>query len=128
VKTGYRIYPYSHPSLKWVVRGKENGKWVRKYFEVKAEATTYAQIKNTDILNLGTQGAEFPLALRVMALDGCKRLQPFGKTIQDAVNFYIPHLAQLSRATTVQALVQQAREAKIADGAIIPSSARRSHW
>ena len=127
MKPAYRIRAYSHERLKWVVRGKENGKWVRKYFETKAEATTYAQIKNTDVLNLGTQGAEFPLALRVMALEGENRLKPFGKTIQDAVNFYLPHLERQSRATTVQALVQQAKQAKIADGAKKPTVTEFGH-
>ena len=48
-----RIKPYAHDRLKWIVRGKENGKWVRKCFEKKAEAETFAQIKNTELLNQG---------------------------------------------------------------------------
>ncbi|MEI8341630.1 MAG: hypothetical protein WCH43_08870, partial [Verrucomicrobiota bacterium] len=57
MKFGYRIRPYAHDRLKWVVRGKENGKWVRKFFETKGEAETFAQVKNTELANQGTEGA-----------------------------------------------------------------------
>ena len=97
----YRIKPYSHPRLKWVVRGKENGKWARKYFEKKAEAETYAQIKNTELLNQGMEGMSFPAALRVMTLECEKRLAEFGKTIRDATDFYIPHLLRSQKAVSL---------------------------
>ena len=111
VKSGYRIKSYAHDRLKWVVRGKENGKWARKFFETKKEAETYAQIKNTELLNQGTEGASFPTALRVMAQHEQDRLKPYGKTIKDAVDYYIKHL----EATTRSVLLQQAKEELIAN-------------
>ncbi len=33
VKPAYTIKPYKHPRLKYVVRSKKDGTWVRKYFD-----------------------------------------------------------------------------------------------
>ena len=101
MKNAYRIAPYAHDRLKWVVRGKENGKYVRKYFEKKAEAETFAQIKNTELLNQGTEGASFPTWLRVMAQRQQDRLQPYGKTLADAVDFYLKHLEATTRSVSI---------------------------
>src|ERR1700677_387594 len=106
MKEGYRVKPYKHPKMKWVVRGKESGKWVRKFFGTKVEAQSYADLKNTDLkntdlLNLGLEGQEFPLALRTMASECERDLAPFGKTIRDAVNYYLPHLLRASKARLI---------------------------
>jgi hypothetical protein len=37
MKAGYRIKPLKHPRFKWVVRAKESGKWVRRYFVKKTD-------------------------------------------------------------------------------------------
>ena len=116
MKSGYRVKTYKHPHLKWVVRGKEHGKWARKYFEKKGEADTYAQIKNTELLNLGQQGAELPIELRLMAMDCQHRLDIFGKTILDAVNFYIPHLTKAKRAVSVRSVADDVVTNKKSNG------------
>jgi site-specific recombinase XerD len=102
MKPGYRVKAYKHPKLKWVVRGKERGKWVRKYFETKAEAEGFAQVKNIELNNHGIEGAAFPLALRALALESDSRLAPFGKTLRDAVDFYLPHLERESKGRIVR--------------------------
>ena len=116
MKTGYRVKANKHPHLKWVVRGKEHGKWARKYFEKKGEADTYAQLKNTELLNLGQQGAELPIELRLMAMDCQRRLADFGKTILDAVNFYIPHLTKAKRAVSVRSMADEVVATKKSNG------------
>ncbi|MEO5722349.1 MAG: hypothetical protein ABIR71_12890, partial [Chthoniobacterales bacterium] len=55
------------PALKFVVNGREDGKRTRSFFSTKTEADTYAETKNVELLNSGTEGAEFPTELRVMA-------------------------------------------------------------
>jgi integrase len=127
MKAGYRIKSLKHPHFKWVVRGKESGKWVRKYFVRKVEAETYAEIKNTDILNLGLKDAEFPLELRVMALECDRELSPFGKTIRDAVNFYLPHLQRASHARPVEDVIKEALASKTADGLKKPTLIEFEH-
>src|ERR1700677_674203 len=101
MKAGYRIKPYAHERLKWVVRGKENGKWVRKYFEKKLDAETFAQQKNTELLNQGMEGVSFPSWLRVMAQREQGRLQPYNKTLTDAVDFYLKHLEGTTRSVSI---------------------------
>ncbi len=116
MKSGYRVKVNKHPHLKWVVRGKEHGKWARKYFEKKGEADTYAQLKNTELLNLGQQGADLPIELRLMAMDCQRRLAEFGKTILDAVNFYIPHLTKTNRAISVRKVADEVVSTKKSNG------------
>jgi len=116
MKANYRIKPYAHDRLKWVVRGKERGKYVRKYFEKKADAETYAQIKNTEVLNHGMEGVSFPAALRVMALECENRLTEFGNTIRDATDFYIPHLVRAQKAVSLPSVVHEVLLAKEAKG------------
>jgi len=127
MKTGYRVKAYKHAKMKWVVRGKENGKWVRRFFATKGEASTYAEIKNTELLNLGLEGKEFPLALRVMATECETRLAEFGKTLRDAVDFYIPHLARASKARPVEEVVKEALASKTADGLKKPTLIEFGH-
>ena len=116
MKSGYRVKANKHVHLKWVVRGKAHGQWARKYFTPKGEADTYAQIKNTELLNLGQQGAELPIELRLMAIDCQRRLAGFGKTILDAVNFYIPHLAKVQNTVSVRNLADEVVATKKANG------------
>jgi integrase len=119
MKAGYRIRENklgARPHLKWVVEGKKNGSRTRKFFTTKKEAETYALIKNTELLNTGTEGAAFPLELRAMALSCERDLAPFGKNIRDAVNFYLPHLARMAKPHPVEGVVKEAVASKTADG------------
>jgi len=127
MKEGYRVKPYKHPKMKWVVRGKESGKWVRKFFGTKVEASSYADLKNTDLLNLGLEGKEFPLELRVMATECERDLAPFGKTIRDAVNYYLPHIQRASKARLIEKVVEEAETSKKADGLKKPTLTEFGH-
>ena len=40
MKNGFRVKPYKHDKLKFVVRAKVANKWQRRYFATKGEATT----------------------------------------------------------------------------------------
>src|ERR1035441_10625066 len=117
MKSSYRIKPYAHDRLKWVVRGKENGKWVRKFFEKKTEAETFAQIKNTELSNQGMEGASFPTRLRVMAQREQERLQPYSKTLTDAVDFYLKHLEATTRSVPLRQAMNELIENRRANGA-----------
>jgi len=105
MKHGYRIKPYKHPTLKFVVRGKERGKWARKYFKTKGEAQTYCELRNIELANQGKEAVEFPSWLRVMASKAHERLSPHGKTIDDAVSFFLEHLAKLKKSVPLKQAV-----------------------
>ena len=50
-----------------MVRSKITGRWVRKFFETKREAETYAKIKEMELLNQGKEKEAFSTVLRVLA-------------------------------------------------------------
>lgn len=89
----------------------------RKFFRTKEEATRSARKKNREKDKSGTEGAEFPTELRVMAQNGAGRLKPFKKTIDDAVDHYVAYLEASEKSCTVTALVDELITAKKADGA-----------
>ncbi len=91
-KSPFRIKSYRHPVYRYVVRDKLTGNWRRKYFTSERDAKTYVDLKSIELLNEGRDGVTFPAALRVMAHRAADRLQPFGKTIEDAAEFYLRHL------------------------------------
>ena len=112
----FRIRPYKHPKLKWVVRAKIAGKWVRKYFETKDQAETYRSQKNIEVRNQGREAVEFPSWLRVMAERANARLIPFEKTIDDAVDFYTAHLERLKTAVPIKQAIEELIENRRSTG------------
>jgi len=115
----HRVRPYrdsKRPHLQYVVNTKESGKRSRIFFETKKDAQTFAQEKDIELLNGGLEAAQFPSALRVMAAEAAKILSPFGRTIRDAVDFYLPHLQAMNRTCTVRALADELLKVKKKDG------------
>jgi integrase len=107
MKNGFRVKPYKHSRLKFVVRGKVSGKWERRYFVTKAEANTFAQQQNTRLLNEGREGVEFPSWLRLSAQRAHEALSRHGKTIEDAVAFFVSHLEQAKRSAPLETAVTE---------------------
>jgi integrase len=93
----------ARPHLKFVVSFKRNGKRARSFFENKKVAQTFAQLKNNERAIGETEGA--------------KQLAAYGKTVADAIEFYLPHLKASNRTCTFADLVTELRAAKKADGA-----------
>jgi integrase len=89
----------------------------RQFFKDKAEAETLLEQKKIEQENYGTAGANFNERHRAEYLECAEDLQPFGKTIRDAVNFYVPHLRALKRTCTAAELVDELLKVKEADGA-----------
>jgi hypothetical protein len=116
-KPAYRIKKYKHPRLKYVVRSKISGNWERKFFKTKAEADTYVQQKEIELLNQGREGVQFPSWLRIQAQQSQDRLQPHGKTISDAVDFYIKHLEATKRSAKVSHALDELIKNRKASGA-----------
>jgi len=103
-----KVKPYAdknRPHLKFVVNYRRNGNRVRSFFQNKKEAQTFAQLKNNELLIGETAGA--------------KQLAAFGKTIADAIEFYLPYLQASNRKCTFRELVDELMPAKEADGASV---------
>jgi integrase len=116
-KPAFTVKAYKHPRLKFVARGKVAGKWDRKYFRTRGEAETFAQQRNTELLNQGLEALDVPSWLRIMAQRCQSQLDGYGKTLEDAVNFYLPHLQATNRSCVISSLVKELLEIKKRDGA-----------
>lgn len=106
----------NRPHLKYVVNYREAGKRKRAFFETEKDAKTFAENKNIKLINEGREGAEFPTWLRVMAQEAAAQLQPFRKTIADAVRHYVAYLKANEKSCTATQLVGELLKAKEADG------------
>jgi integrase len=114
-----RVRKYSdsnRPHLKFVVNYRESGKRKRSFFETKEQAESFVAFKNAELKRNGVEHAEFPTALRVMAQNAVEQLKPFGRTITDAVSYYVAHLQASEKSCTAAQLVEELLKAKKADG------------
>jgi integrase len=89
----------------------------RQFFKDKQEAQAVYQQKLIEQKNYGTAGANFNERQRAEYLECVEKLQPFGVTIRDAVNFYLPHLHASNRTCSATELVDEFLKVKEADGA-----------
>ena len=107
----------NRPHLKFVVNHREAGKRKRSFFETEAQAKSFAAFKNAELHRNGVEHAEFPTSLRVMAQDAVQKLKPFGKTIEEATDFFVAHLKASEKSCTATQLVRELLAAKKSDGA-----------
>ena len=116
-KRHFRVKPYKHPRLKFVVRSNVTGKWERRFFRTKAEAETYAAQREIDLLNQGSEAMAFPTELRVMAQRAARQLAEYKKTISDAVEFYVKHLDATTRSVPLAVATRELIENRRTAGA-----------
>ena len=90
------------------------GTWERhrKFFRSQREANAFADSQRTKIANEGTRGLALSDDLRIAAVRCAKRLEPFGFTIDQAVDHFIDHLKATRRSITVAALVDEYKASK----------------
>lgn len=77
-------------------RSRENGR-----------GDTYSQQQNTLLLNEGRHGIEFPAWLRLSAQRAYETLLPWGKTIEDALHFYVSHLENAKKAAPLRSAIDE---------------------
>jgi hypothetical protein len=102
----------------WCVTWPKIGKGRhRQFFKDKTEAETVLQQKLVEQENHSRAGLSFNVRQRAEYLECAEQLRPFGMTIRDAVNFYLPHLKATNRTCTAAELVDELLKVKDADGA-----------
>ncbi len=84
------------------VRG--NWKRHRSFFRTQEEADTFALAKEAELANGDARALALPIGLRVMAERCAKKLDPYGYTIEQAVDHFIDYLQTTRRSVTVSAL------------------------
>ena len=110
-------YKFSQTS-KYVVEGlRVDGKRVRKFFAKRRTADAWLRKTLARISKEGEVAIHMPERLRVDAFACAAKLKPYGKTLADATDHYLAHLAMVSRSCTVQALIVGFMAAKTQDGA-----------
>ena len=109
VGNGQRLWCVTWPKI-----GKGRN---RQFFKDKTEAETVLDQKLVQQENYGTAGLSFSDRQRAEYLECAEKLQPFGKTIRDAVDFYLPHLHAVNRTCSAAELVDELLKVKEADGA-----------
>ena len=105
----YNVCPCSEGGgrYKFVVRGRLNGRYVRKYFATKHEAATWTQIKNIEVKNQGKEHAEFPTALRMQTEAAMRLLAPHDVSLLDAIKIALPILETRAKSIPVSAAVEK---------------------
>src|SRR5207253_1213515 len=95
---------YTGPKdYKFLIDGlKVNGKRKRLFFRTEKEALSKLVALQRQLRREGEQGASISASVRVEAVRALERLEPFGKSLSDAVDFYLAHL----KAVTSSALVE----------------------
>ena len=103
---------------KFVVEGlRVNGKRTRKFFRKRRAAEAWLRKTMARLQKEGEGAIHMPEQLRVDAVACAERLKPYGKTLADATDHYLAHLAAISRTCTVSELIAQFNAAKKQDGA-----------
>src|SRR6516164_5498287 len=88
----------------------------RRYFSTKKEAQGFVAVAATEAENYGLAALSIPEGLRVEAAAAHRKLKPYGRTITDAVTFYVAHLQQVATSRPVENVVEELLEARTADG------------
>lgn len=101
-----RVVEYKHSKTsKWVIEGnRESGKRKRLFFRTKTAAEQELTRIRTKLRREGEDALQLPDSLRVMALEVSKHLEPFGKTLRDAGDFFLRYLREAHKSITVEAL------------------------
>jgi integrase len=79
----------------------------RLFFKTETAAKQELARIKTKIAREGQDALNLSDSLRVMVLQGEATLKPYGKTITDAVAYYIKHLEATKKSITVRALVDE---------------------
>jgi integrase len=89
----------------------------RKHFKIKPEAEAFLEAKRVEEINYGNAGLTFTELQRAEFLECSKLLEPFGATLRDATQFYLPHLQATTRSSTVKDTVEEMLKIQKAAGA-----------
>lgn len=103
-RSGGRVYQY------WTINGlTENGARKTPLYRTQQEANREAERRRAEQRNFGLSAMELPVRIRAEAAACLEKLRPFGKTMAEAVNFYVHHLQRESKlevSRTLEACLQ----------------------
>jgi hypothetical protein len=112
---------YPNAGRSWYIVGRPGGKRIRAWFDTQLAAEAAAAQRNSSIQRFGQQAATFSGSLAYMAMECQSRLQPYGKSLQDATAHYLRHLEGVNRSvplSQVTAAVRREFDRRLAAGEI----------
>lgn len=116
----FEVSRYSDPGrphLRWQVNGTApDGRRVRPRFRTRDEAQAWADDANREVKATGWQAMGLSDEARVEAAKCLEELAPTGRTLTEAVKFYLRHLAETERSVTVTEAVEELMEFKTGKG------------
>jgi integrase len=117
-KRRLRILPYNGAKdYKFYIDGlKVGGKRKRIFFHTEKEALAELKVRERQLREEGEQGAAVSAEIRVEAAHAHARLMPFGRSIRDAVDFFIKHLEQCSDSAPLATVADGYYQAKEREG------------
>jgi integrase len=108
-----KTYPHS-ATARYVIEGlRVNGKRKRLFFRTKSDAELELRRLKIKRTREGEESLSIPDTLRLMARDCASVLLPFGKTLQDATDFYLAYLEAATRSISVNALVDEFLQSRV---------------
>ena len=106
-RVGYSKVPNGNKH--WYIIGRPEGDRVRAWFRTKEEAQAEANERNTKMRKLGERAVTLDHALVASATRGADLLQVYGKTVEDAIQFYLAHLKALNASCTGNQLLERVK-------------------
>lgn len=94
----------------WYIDMREAGRRRRKFFRTITEARQELDRIKIKLRREGAGALELSDELRVTALRISRDLEPFGKTLRDAGEFYLKHLRESQKSIAVGDLAEEFRE------------------
>jgi integrase len=103
------IVEYRHSATaKYVIEGvRVNGKRRRYFFKTKSDALAELTRLKIKQRKEGENALRLSDSVRVTALEYSEKLKPFGKSIQDACEFYLKYLRDALRSISVSELIDE---------------------
>jgi integrase len=96
---GERYWRLTYPLL--------GGGYKQQAFKLKTEAEREMAKKKAEIASYGAAAASIPDSLRVAAVEGHRELKEYGKTLRDAVDFYVAHLKSMTGGKDLKEAVDE---------------------
>jgi integrase len=106
MKGEFKVFKSGKSNLPWKVDGRVNGKRTRRFFELKDDAETWADRRNTQIEKTGSTG-DISDELRHEAMICADMLIPAKATLTDAVRFYIKHQSIAARSKPMTDVIEE---------------------
>ena len=106
----------------WHVSGFTGDKRIQLWFRSEREAKAAAANRNAEIKAHGTQVALSPVD-RIQAIAAAEKLAPYGKSIAEAVDFFVAHLDRLASSIAAIELCERVEaefKRRLAAGEISP--------